>query len=359
MKKHRLLLSGVIPCLLVMLVFSTNQAFAGAKIMIDDEKYVTLGAGVRASAVTAEDASPDANNWSSDFDLNNIRLYTGGHFHEIIDVEFNTDIDSADDLHILDAVIKFSFDELFNVWAGRHLPPTDRSNLDGPFYLATWDFPGLTSRYPSIFAGRDDGVSINGQWNGGQMKYALGAFEGKDTSANGNDSLLYAGRFTYNFWDPEPGYYTTSTYYGDKEVLAVGIVMQAQNDGAETPAGVGRDLFAYNVEAFMEKKVEMFGNDGVLTLEAAFYNYDLDDGVGDGEAVMALIAYLFPEKFKWGQLQPHFRYQEFNTNDRRYDVGLNYVIDGHNARLSLVYSGTETATTNVASQILLGGQFQY
>ena len=299
MKKHRLLLSEVISCLVVMLIFSTSQAFAGAKIDIDETKYVTLGGALRTSFLTAEDASPDGNNWSSDFDLNSIRLYTGGKFHEIIEVEFNTDIDSADDIHVLDAVVKFTLDEKFNIWAGRHLPPSDRSNLDGAYYLATWDYPGIVSRYPAAFIGRDDGVSASGQWEGGKFKYAIGAYEGLDTAANANDSLLYAGRLTYNFWDPEPGYYASSTYYGDKDVLAVGLVVQQQSNGAVDASGGGHDFLGYNIDVLLEKKWEALG-DGVLTLEGAAYNYDADGATIDGDAFMGLVAFLFPQKIRWG-----------------------------------------------------------
>jgi hypothetical protein len=56
-----------------------------------------------------------------------------------------------------------------------------------------------------------------------------------------------------------------------------------------------------------------------------------------------LASYLFPQKFGAGQLQPLVRYQSFETDQTtavettQTDVALNYIIAGHNARISAVY----------------------
>jgi len=41
------------------------------------------------------------------------------------------------------------------------LPPSDRSNLSGPFFINGWDYP-FVSNYPNVFEGRDDGVAYWG-----------------------------------------------------------------------------------------------------------------------------------------------------------------------------------------------------
>ena len=71
---------------------------------------------------------------------------------------------------------KFEFNNYVNVWAGRLLPPSDRANLSGPYYLNTWAFPVIAQRYPAIFAGRDNGVVGFGQVGGSRFKYAAGVF---------------------------------------------------------------------------------------------------------------------------------------------------------------------------------------
>lgn len=312
---------------------------------------IKLGIGFRASVRGVEDGSNDGDNWSTDGNLDNMRLYINASMNERFSVEFNTDWDpnSNEEVRILDGVLKFKKSDAFNVWLGRHLPPSDRSNLDGPYYLATYDYPGLVSRYPAIFAGRDDGLSVNGEFQGGKFKYAVGAFDGSD---NPDSTQLYAGRVTFNLLDPVSGYYTASTFYGEKDILAIGLALQYQEDGVNNGA---EDYLGYNVDVLFEKSL---ANEGVVTLEGAAYRYDLGDEPGDGDALMALAGYLIPKEVGPGKFQPHVRYQEFE-DDSQYDLGVNYVINGHNARVSLVYSLVDPDLTSDSSQIVLGTQFQF
>ena len=83
------------------------------------------------------------------------------------------------------------------------------------------------------------------------------------------------------------------------------------------------------------------------------------------------MAYLIPGKLGWGQLQPHFRYQGFNeaesgtlknptaSNVARYDIGVNYVMSGHNARISLVYTHEDFSGPSKTGMLTLGTQFQF
>lgn len=76
------------------------------------------------------------------------------------------------------------------------------------------------------------------------------------------------------------------------------------------------------------------------------------------------MAYLIPTKLGWGRLQPHFRYQTFdadltNVTSKQYDYGVNYVIDGHNTRMSLTYSKSEATGAADTDRIVLGVQLQF
>lgn len=73
---------------------------------------------------------------------------------------------------------------------------------------------------------------------------------------------------------------------------------------------------------------------------------------------MGLAGWLFPQKYGPGQFQPHVRYQDFEDNSQL-DLGLNYVMRGHNARISLVYSNIDMDGTTSKNQFLLGTQFQF
>ena len=291
-----------------------------------------------------ENAAPSGNDRSNDFDLDSIRLYINGQIHENIKFTFNTERDSDDNIELLDGIAQFEFSDLFNVWMGRFLPPSDRSNLDGPYYLNAWNFP-VAQAYPAIFAGRDDGAAVWGQVDGGKFKYQVGLFEGENdagvTDPNQEDELLFAGRAVINFWDPEPGYYNSSTYYGEKEILALGLTVQNQSDAAGTAADRG-DFNGWSIDGLVETKLS---SGGVATGEFAYYDYDHDDKAtafgyqGDGYFVLG--SYLFPQKVGIGQLQPMVRYQNKDVDNGDEtditEVGLNYIIDGHNARISFVY----------------------
>jgi len=329
-------------------------AHAGGTIKIDDTKWINVGAGLRTSFETREDAAPNGNDRSNEFELESIRLYISGQIHEYIKFTFNTERNGNGEIRVLDGIAQFEFNDFVNVWMGRHLPPSDRSNLSGPYYLGTWNFP-FVQQYPNIFAGRDDGVSLWGQVNGGMFKYQVGAYQGADGGSNDEDNLLYAGRLTFNMWDPEPGYYNSSTYYGAKDILAVGLVAMAQDD-ASGVAGNSDDFFGWNIDFLMEKKL---GNNAVATLEAAYYDYDLDDrvfggttaGPTQGDGFFVLASYLLPTKIGIGRFQPQFRYQEFNADlggvdTDQWELGLNYIIDGHNARLSLVWGERDQSNTS-------------
>ncbi|MGR3179363.1 MAG: hypothetical protein ACUZ8E_15045 [Candidatus Anammoxibacter sp.] len=325
---------------------------------IEWPKWLAVGMGLRTSFSAVEEAVDDGDDWSQDFALENMRLYVNGNITDKISLEFNTErFDSADahsDIRVLDAVAKFSFNKMFNIWVGRMLPPSDRSNLDGPYFLNSFDFP-FVQAYPAIFAGRLEGLSIWGQSQMGpvHVKYQLGAFdEFVSTRAGGpndDDDLIYTGRLTFNFWDPEPGYYNNSTYYGDKDILAIGLVGFFQNNGAGSRGDRG-DFVAWNIDFLLEKKLS---NGGVVNLEAAFYNYDLDGkqaaetasggGLVDGHSYLAVASYLFPQKIGWGQIQPIVRYMNFNQERHggtreRWEVGAAYIIDGHNARVNFFYA---------------------
>ena len=179
MNKKLMCILAVSSMSLTTALVSVPAAHAGATMKIDDTKWVSLGAGLRTSFESREDGAPDGTSRSKEFELESIRLYMGGQIHENIKFTFNTERQANSELRVLDAIAQFEFSDMFNIWMGRLLPPSDRSNLDGPYYLSTWDFP-LVQRYPALFAGRDDGVALWGQQDGGKFKYQVGAFQGRD-----------------------------------------------------------------------------------------------------------------------------------------------------------------------------------
>jgi len=359
--------------MLVASLCTSPLAHAGATFKIDETKWISIGAGLRTSFAAIEDiAGRDGGKWSKDFDLNNIRLYVNGQLFEYLKLEFNTECENCSDggdLRVLDAIGKFEFNQYLNVWFGRMLVAADRAELNGPFYQNVFEF-NKTPFYPSDFSGesneagrfgRDDGVQFWGTLiPSGRLTYVAGVFDGLDDSrANQDDNLLYAARLSFNFLNIEenPGYYTSSTYYGKAgDILTLAAAFQYQDDGAGTIVDPA-DFFGTSVDLLFEK---VLPNEGVFTFEGEYKYFNLEDisfatlsdptcfCMFEGDSYTATALYLFPQKVWIGQFQPYVRYTNVdpqNSSERdEIEAGVNYVIDGHNARVSLFYEHGDIAT---------------
>jgi Phosphate-selective porin O and P len=307
---------------------------------------VSIGAGVRTSFTNTDidGATEDVN----DFALNSARIYLSGKATESISLMFNTEYNSDDEeMRVIDAVAQFSFSDQFNVWAGRFLPPSDRANLYGPYYASHWGVytDSIQDGYPFETEGRADGVMYWGQF--GIAKVSVGAFDINnviDEPTTGNSDVLYAGRVQLDFWDAEAGYYLNGTYYGAKDLLAVGVAGQtASGDNA------------YSVDFLLEKKL---GNSGVVTVESEYTKYDGLGGYGSPRSTISggsvpyessdgfyvLGAYLFPMQVGIGQLQVLAKVAEAtfdfpgaipDVDQTTTELNLNYIIKEFNARISL------------------------
>ena len=378
----------------VLMLCMALPSLAGAWVTVkgDGDRWMKFGAGLRASYQTTSDSSVDAR--GGDIALEDMRLYTLTQVHKNIVFEFNTEVrskadndpsdytdNSFHDMYVLDARATLTV-QGFDIWFGKFLPPSERSNLDGPYFLNVWDFPLATSPYPAIAAGRDQGVMIYKEYDGGKFKWAYGAFEGRKNATNGdtnpdeNDNFQHGFRATYNFWAPEPGYYTTSAYYGAKDVLAVAFVARYEQDGAGTGLtnATQGDYFGWSVDVLMEKKLS---NGAVVNLEASYYDTDTDDiddgSITQGNAYRMLASYMLPNKVGWGKFQPYVRYQhasqdqcagancggtDFGTRGIM-EGGLNYIIDGHNAKIMSSYiSDKQSSNAEPIHRFILGMQFQ-
>lgn len=349
-----------------------NSALAGETINLGNDASITIGAAIRAS-VRSTDGDTDGF-------LESARILSSGQFNKVVGFMFNTEIEAEggifpylpgdpNGIRILDAVARFEFNDYFNVWAGRMVVAADRSNLDGPYFIGTWDYP-IVSAFPSKFNGRDDGVTVWGQTDGGKFKYYAGVFEGCrgdnpcSTGATDHGDLYYVGRVSYDFWDPEPGYFVTSDYYGKKEILSVGISANYQNNATGTAQDPG-SYFGWSIDGLMQKKV--FGGN-VLTFEGSYYHYDTDNKASplvNGDGYFVLASFLIDHEFGPGKLQPVIRYEELNVKDgndlSRLQVGANYIIRGSDAKVSLLYSDTDYNRPGVdnVNQFIAGLQLQY
>src|SRR5690242_20305777 len=186
---------------------------------------VTVGAGLQTSFAHTQPHKSDS---TDQLILNSVRLYVNGAAANNIKFMFNTEYDGGTNkIGILDAVGRFELNPKFNIWAGRFLPPSDRANLYGPYYSHHWAVytDGVQDGYPFVATGRDNGVVYWGDF--GKVKVSGGGFDG--ATATGNPNVIGAARVQVDLWDPEKGYYLNGTYYGGKNLLAIGAAVQAQS----------------------------------------------------------------------------------------------------------------------------------
>lgn len=394
---------------------SRADAQQPSKIEIGENAFLSVGGGIRSSFMFGDNGFADPSVVAGtgdnadvfDFNLDSVRLYTMGQINQWIYTEFNTEL-AGNSVDILDAIVKLSFSPKANIWIGRHLPPSDRSNLSGPYFLGHWRFPDLVQRYPAIFAGRDNGIQFWGRADFGEegkgpaLKYQIGVYEGYDNpgdkALDGDDNPLIAARLTLNLWDnedgptfnPHVGAYNMSTYYGTANVAAIGLTVQMQPDGVTNRVAAGaatsqvEDFLGFSVDFLFEKKI---GDGGALTVEGAFYTYDFGfdqatfpnnaQGLSEGTGFFGLVGFLIPGKVGPGQLRPYVRFQSFTDdtvapgaageNPTSLDLGIEYVftkdspIFGHQARATLNISidDDDDDATDDRFQVLLGMQVQF
>ena len=296
---------------------------------------ITIGAGLQTSYVHTD---TDGSNSTDQFQLNHARLYISGPVADGIKFMFNTDYDSVTNkIGVLDAVAEFSTSPKFNIWAGRFLPPSDRANLYGPFFSNEWAVynDGVQDGYNSVFQGRDNGVAYWGDFS--KLKVSIGGFDG-GSAGTGRSQMIGAARVQLDLWDKEDGYYLNGTYYGDKNLLAIGAASQIQ-DGHT----------ASSLDFLLEKKVL---NGGAFSIESEYSNYNGLGGYIGGyksQGAYGLASFLFPKALSLGKYSGKFevlgKYAKADFtqgptasfDQKTTEVNLNYVMKQFNARVMMFF----------------------
>lgn len=188
--------------------------------------------------------------------------------------------------------------------------------------------------YPSR-VGRDDGVTVWGNVLKDKLQYRLMIADGvEDKAKNPDDRLRFAGRLSYNFFDPETGWFNNGAYLGKKKILAVGGGFDYQQDLIRTSGAKKMDYSAYTFDVFLDMPIDKFA----ITAEASYIRVnntvnsvtwsDLTSGK-DGDIVTAKAGVLLAEK-----IQPFVHVDTImpdasGTDDTIvYGVGCNYYIKG-------------------------------
>jgi hypothetical protein len=175
-------------------------------------------------------------------------------------------------------------------------------------------------------AGRNDGATAWGQIAGGLFKYYVGAY---DVFSAGNNPLV-SGRVNLALINPEPGYYHSSTYYGAKDLLALGASAQFQKS-----KGDAEDYSEVSVDLLFEKSLN---GSGTINVEGAFYKYYASS---IELSYYAWLSYMTPDKVGPGYLQPLVRIQQAKPDGEDLwtivEAQLGYIISQDAAKLALGY----------------------
>ena len=407
----KFLVAGAMTALVARLLSTPPSVHAAGTIKADDDKWVSIGMGLRTSFNGQEAAAGTATSphYSNEFAIDNARIYVNGKVHKYLGFEFNTECFNCaagkgagpfnngatpaglsqnfggnSSIGLLDAIGKFEFNEMANLWVGRMLLPSERGSLNNVFYNAIYastPTPGFPAANSENFNGvnslgggaglygRDNAATFFGKIHpfGTHLLYVLSVSQGLRNGPNTSNSLMYTGRLQWNLLNDEknPGYYTMGTYYGTMgDIVAIGVSGQHQKDGAGTAGTVGvSDFTAVTVDLLVEKLLP--NNMGVFTFNGEFKRFFAHYGPrttpdascfcvfnGDSWSVNAL--YLIPQEIGIGRFQPYMRYTSIDPRyanlRQEWEAGMNYVISGHNARVAAFYTYGDIKSLSYAQQ---------
>ena len=227
---RKFLVAGALAALVAGTGSTLPSAYAAGMIKADEDKWISVGMGIRTSFNAFENGAgvPGAPHYSNEFAIDNARIYINGKMHKYIGFEFNTEcfncavkggagggFGNNSSIGLLDAIGKFEFNEMFNLWVGRMLLPSERGELNGPFYHATFDgfrtpfFPADQSgnfNAGTGLYGRDNAATFWGKFHpmGTHVLYAFAVSQGlRAGGLNTGNSLMYTGRLQWNLLNDE------------------------------------------------------------------------------------------------------------------------------------------------------------
>ncbi|GJM63726.1 porin [Persicobacter diffluens] len=202
---------------------------------------------------------------------------------------------------------------------------------------------------------------------GMDMLDGSGAYATKYLSNGNLGRKVYQGYFTYQFLDQESDKlpFLAGTYLGAKTVFNIGAGFFYHKDGLiSTKEGMEpksfeelRKLSTSELKAQTElTSIQHFSADvfydapvgeGALTAYAAYYHYDYGDQyqgkwTSTGSVYYTQWGYLLPRFSDHGRLQPYVGYSQndfkvADQNGHQLNIGANWLILSHHAKLSLEY----------------------
>jgi len=183
----------------------------------------------------------------------------------------------------------------------------------------------------------------NGADYGGKSSLLYSGVDSLDTNGDPTGNTIIEGYFRYNLWDGESTKlpYAVGTYLGKKKVLALGTGFFTHPNGMyNTATDEHESVFHFAVDAFLDMPT---GQGGCFNAYASFMNFNYGEEyvsrwAGTGSVVYGQAGYLIPNT----KFMPYVAYQSanydgFDESVSALDIGLNYFVNGHHAKLTLEY----------------------
>ncbi|MEL7117929.1 MAG: hypothetical protein AAFO07_00760, partial [Bacteroidota bacterium] len=173
-------------------------------------------------------------------------------------------------------------------------------------------------------------------------------------------SGVIEGYFRMNLWDKESTKlpYAVGSYLGNKKVLGIGAGFFSHMDGMyNTNTEDHESVFHFAFDAFMDLPT----NGGGLTAYVSYMNFNYGNNyvarwAGTGSVIYGHAGYFI----KSAKIMPYVAFQRanyegFSQNPSAFDVGINYHILGHNAKITLEYHTISNDPRESTRQIRLQG----
>jgi len=119
--------------------------------------------------------------------------------------------------------------------------------------MIPWNYPGIVSVGATTQFylpaegnfGRNNGAVVWGDVVDNKLTYLVGAFDNGDVAK----TPLYSARVRLALWDTEPGFWGNASFFGDKNMLSLGVGGQYE----KVPMGTNYEEF--NADVLLEKKI--------------------------------------------------------------------------------------------------------
>lgn len=296
--------------------------------------------------------------------------------------------DDNHDFFLWEAFAMWKYRPLFNLTAGYFRPQVGREHMTAAFKTSSFE-KSLSNFQPRAHAiargtGREMGLNVGGlhKGNGWSYNYNIGFFDMTGEKLMGEGSRwfpLIASRVAVTLGDPEMQKYGigyTHSYYGKRKGITFALNRTYQDEteifannsfyGGDVLANYGpwdftveydwlrREAFLDAENTDLDRKETAITNDKVSTYKLA-YNFQLKNG----KVLQAAAMYSGQAAQDWGGT-PGLNSLTGATDQKVYDVGVNYLLNKDNLKLSVHYIWGERSDKAPEHQYAyLGTGFQY